>query len=92
MRACVRVCLFIYTVRSRSCRAVHHSNDSSMAGHGGFQPYDPGRCEHYAKFASNLDRTRFEGLYWLMFALVIFFLFFSSWIYQWYVGMSGACP
>ncbi|KAK8140495.1 hypothetical protein PG984_000561 [Apiospora sp. TS-2023a] len=54
-----------------------------MAGHNSFQPYDPGRCEHYAKFASKLDRTRFEGLYWLMFALVIFFLFFASWIYQW---------
>lgn len=60
-----------------------------MAGHAGFQPYDPGRCEHYARFAARLDRTTFEGLYWLMFCLVIFFLFFSSWIYQWYVSLSS---
>ncbi|KAK6865168.1 hypothetical protein PG990_005391 [Apiospora arundinis] len=54
-----------------------------MAGHGGFQPFDPGRCNHYAKFASRLDRVHFEGLYWVMFVLVIFFLFLASWIYQW---------
>ncbi|KAK8090041.1 hypothetical protein PG997_005002 [Apiospora hydei] len=54
-----------------------------MAGHGGFQPYDPGRCNHYARFASHLDRVHFEGLYWVMFVLVIFLLFLASWIYQW---------
>ena len=61
-----------------------------MAGHGGFQPFDPGRCNHYAKFASRLDRVHFEGLYWLMFVLVILFLFLSSWIYQWYVSPKCA--
>ncbi|KXX80086.1 hypothetical protein MMYC01_202854 [Madurella mycetomatis] len=49
---------------------------------GGFDPIDPQRCEHYAGFASHLDRRSFDFIYWFLFALVIFMLFLSSWKYS----------
>ncbi|KAK4128176.1 hypothetical protein N657DRAFT_676002 [Parathielavia appendiculata] len=49
---------------------------------GGFDPIDPERCEHYAGFASHLDRTSFDFIYWFLFALVIGMLFLASWKYS----------
>ncbi|KAK4101662.1 hypothetical protein N658DRAFT_506848 [Parathielavia hyrcaniae] len=49
---------------------------------GGFDPIDPERCEHYAGFASHLDRTSFDFIYWFLFALVISMLFLASWKYS----------
>ncbi|GAB1311082.1 Transmembrane protein [Madurella fahalii] len=49
---------------------------------GGFDPIDPQRCEHYAGFASHLDRRSFDFIYWFLFALVILMLFLSSWKYS----------
>ncbi|KAF2967527.1 hypothetical protein GQX73_g6034 [Xylaria multiplex] len=50
---------------------------------GQFSPQDPARCHHYARFASSLNRTYAEALYWTLFFLVVVALFFSSWIFQW---------
>ncbi|KAK4242387.1 hypothetical protein C8A03DRAFT_40356 [Achaetomium macrosporum] len=49
---------------------------------GGFNPIDPVRCEHYAGFASHLDRRSFDFIYWFLFAAVICMLFLSSWKYS----------
>ena len=48
----------------------------------GFSPVDPGRCEHYAAFASHLDRRAFDIIYWVLFVFVIFMLFLASWKYS----------
>lgn len=50
---------------------------------GEFTPYDPVRCEHYARFTSHLDRIHFDVIYWVLFLCVIATLFLASWIYQW---------
>ncbi|KAI1811468.1 hypothetical protein GGS20DRAFT_593136 [Poronia punctata] len=50
---------------------------------GQFTPVDPARCPHYAGFASHLDRTHFDALYWTLFFLVILALFSASWVFQW---------
>ncbi|KAI1470886.1 uncharacterized protein F4812DRAFT_456896 [Daldinia caldariorum] len=55
---------------------------------GQFSPFDPLRCPHYAQFASRLDRTHFDGIYWTLFFLVICILFVSSWVYQSYVNTT----
>lgn len=57
---------------------------------GGFDPIDPQRCEHYAGFASHLDRRSFDFIYWFLFALVIFMLFLSSWKYSGLVYLYDA--
>ncbi|KAI1426392.1 hypothetical protein F5Y12DRAFT_794288 [Xylaria sp. FL1777] len=50
---------------------------------GNFDHQDPSRCQHYAQFASSLDRIHLEALYWTFFFLVIMALFSSSWFFQW---------
>ncbi|KAH9887870.1 hypothetical protein F4778DRAFT_773722 [Xylariomycetidae sp. FL2044] len=50
---------------------------------GQFSDVDPVRCQHYAAFASSLDRVHFDAIYWTMFFLVIGSLFVASWSYQW---------
>ncbi|KAJ3948172.1 uncharacterized protein N0V96_002415 [Colletotrichum fioriniae] len=46
-----------------------------------FTPYDPVRCEHYARFASHLDRWQFDVMYWLLFVFNLFILFLAAWNY-----------
>ncbi|KAI1263755.1 hypothetical protein F5Y18DRAFT_115596 [Xylariaceae sp. FL1019] len=50
---------------------------------GQFSQIDTERCQHYAAFASHLDRIHFDALYWTFFFLVIGSLFVASWIFQW---------
>ncbi len=47
------------------------------------------KCQHYAKFASHLDRAHFDVIYWMLFILVIFMLFTASWRYGRYVGRAS---
>lgn len=39
------------------------------------------KCQHYGRFLSQLDRPAAEGLYWILFSLVIILLFACSWNY-----------
>jgi hypothetical protein len=59
---------------------------------GGFDPIDPERCEHYAGFASHLDRRAFDCIYWLLFVAVIGMLFLSSWKYSGFVSLPSPVP
>ncbi|KAK3397794.1 hypothetical protein B0T20DRAFT_232003 [Sordaria brevicollis] len=52
---------------------------------GDLVPIDKAQCEHYAAFASHLDRKAFDGIYWSLFVFVIVMLFLASWKY------SGTC-
>lgn len=54
---------------------------------GGFDR-DQELCEHYAAFASHLDRRSFDFIYWFLFVGVIGMLFLSSWKYSGLVSPS----
>jgi hypothetical protein len=52
---------------------------------GGFTGPDPVRCPYYAQFASDLERTHFDVIYWVLFIFNILLLFCASIVYMKYV-------
>lgn len=56
-----------------------------------FSQKDPELCRHYASFASGLQRTQFDIIYWLLFAFNLLILFTAAKVYIKLV-LSPSCP
>lgn len=63
---------------STSSSTISHININIMDT---FEPVDPQRCAHYAKFASHLWRWQFDLIYWSLFVFNLFVLFTAAYGY-----------